>query len=129
METLDPPNAHRHPCAELQRFEADGAAGAVDILVEFPGAVFGGPERGDDKARIGALGQVFRLADDTLVPGQAEQVIDAVLLAPSHQLLAGEARVGAQQDVGARPALPDSREQPDQEPGGQRNRPRRARTD
>jgi hypothetical protein len=41
------------------------------------------------------------------VAGQPEHVVDAVLLAPSHQLLAAEAGIGAQQDAGARPRLAD----------------------
>ena len=41
------------------------------------------------------------------VLGQAEQEIDAVVLAPRHQRLAGKARIGAQQDAHLGPALAD----------------------
>jgi len=37
----------------------------------------------------------FELGDKPLVPGEAEQIIDAICLAPSHQLLAGKAGIGA----------------------------------
>ena len=39
--------------------------------------------------------------------GQAKEVIDAVQLAPMHQLFAGKPCVGAQQDAQARPAGAD----------------------
>ena len=46
------------------------------------------------------------------IAGEAEDVIDPVLLAPDHQRLAGEARIGAQNDPHLRPAGADLRHQP-----------------
>ena len=45
------------------------------------------------------------LGDQPRVLGQAEQEIDAVVLAPGHQRLAGKPRIGAQQDAHRGPAL------------------------
>ena len=69
------------------------------------------------KRRAGtALGQALGLgrgeivgdgADQALVAGEAEDVVDAVRLAPRHQLVAGKARIGAQQDLDPRPARAD----------------------
>jgi hypothetical protein len=44
------------------------------------------------------------LVDQARVAGQAEEVVDPMSLAPGHQRLAGEARVGAQDDLHFRPA-------------------------
>ena len=49
----------------------------------------------------------FELGDKPLVPGEAEQIIDAICLAPSHQLLAGKAGIGAQEDACLRPGGAD----------------------
>ena len=38
------------------------------------------------------------LGQEPAVAGETEDVVDAVRFAPGHQLLAGEARIGAQQD-------------------------------
>jgi hypothetical protein len=46
-------------------------------------------------------------ANQALVAGEAEDVIDRVRLAPRHPLVAGEARVGAQHDRDPRPACSD----------------------
>ena len=43
---------------------------------------------------------------------QAEQEVDAVVLAPRHQRLAGKARIGAQQDAHLRPAPADLGDDP-----------------
>ena len=51
----------------------------------------------------GQLG--FELGDQARVAGEAEDIVDPVRLAPSHQLVAGKARVGAQQDPHPRPSL------------------------
>ena len=48
------------------------------------------------------------LVEEPAVAGQAEEVIDALLLAPGHQLLAGEAEVGAEQDPYLGPAPADA---------------------
>ena len=54
------------------------------------------------------LGQwVLDLGQQAGVAGEAEDVVDAVGLAPAHQLVAGEARVGAQEDLDPWPALAD----------------------
>ena len=47
------------------------------------------------------------LRDQPRVVGQAEHEVDPVGLAPAHQRLAGEARVGAEQDAHPRPAGAD----------------------
>src|SRR5207253_2641227 len=47
------------------------------------------------------------LLDEAIVAGESEHVVDPVLLAPGHQDLAGEARVGPKQDAHPRPAGPD----------------------
>ena len=52
------------------------------------------------------------LADQARVARQAEDVIDPVGLAPDHQRLAGEARIGAQNDPDAGPAGADLRDDP-----------------
>src|SRR4051794_26650062 len=61
------------------------------------------------------------LLDEAIVAGKSEYVVDPVLLAPGHQDLAGEARVGPKQDAHPRPAGPD----PGNDPLDLRDRPRR----
>ena len=51
-------------------------------------------------------------ADQTLVAGEPEQVVDPVGFAPTHQRLAREARVGPQQDLDPRPTRPDPGDDP-----------------
>ncbi len=46
-------------------------------------------------------------ADQALVAREAEHIGDAVRLAPSHQGVAGKARIGAQEDLHPRPPGPD----------------------
>jgi hypothetical protein len=46
-------------------------------------------------------------ANQALVARQAEDVIDAVRLAPGHELVAGKARIGTQQDLHPRPTGAD----------------------
>jgi hypothetical protein len=46
-------------------------------------------------------------ANQALVAREAEDVVDAVRLAPSHELVAGKARIGAQEDLHPRPPGPD----------------------
>ena len=54
-------------------------------------------------------GQVgFELGGQTPVAGQAEDVVDAVCLAPRHQIVAGEAAVGAQQNLDPWPGRAES---------------------
>jgi hypothetical protein len=56
----------------------------------------------------GGAGQIgFELADQARVAGEAEDIVDPVRLAPGHKLLAGEARVRAQQDPDPRPRRAD----------------------
>ena len=45
-----------------------------------------------------------------LIAGEAENVVNAVGLAPGHQVLAAEARIRPKPDVDVRPALPDLRD-------------------
>ena len=47
-------------------------------------------------------------ADQALVAREAEDVVDAVRLAPSHELVAGKARIGAQQDLAPAASGPGS---------------------
>ena len=54
-------------------------------------------------------GQVsFELGDQTRVTGKAEDVVDPVGFAPSHQLVPGKTRVRAQHDLDPRPSLTNS---------------------
>ena len=52
------------------------------------------------------------LADQPRIARQTEQKVDAVGLAPAHQLLAAEAGIAAQQNAHARPARPNLRDDP-----------------
>src|SRR5262249_33056757 len=54
----------------------------------------------------------FDLGVEARVLGQAEQEIDAIVLAPSHQRLAGKARIGAQQNAHLGPAPADLGDDP-----------------
>jgi hypothetical protein len=56
-----------------------------------------------EQGRLGEFG--LDLADQPAVARQAEQEVDPVVLAPRHQLVAGKARIGAQQDTHLGPAL------------------------
>jgi len=67
-------------------------------------------------ARRTPVGEAFGLsggqlvgdgADQAVVAGEPEQIIDGIRLAPRHQLVPGKARIGAQDDLHARPAGPD----------------------
>jgi len=71
-------------------------------------AVQRAPENASKAARGAARGQALQLgcgqigsgrAAQARVAGEAEEVIDPVRLAPRHQLVAGKARVGTQQDL------------------------------
>jgi hypothetical protein len=46
-------------------------------------------------------------ADQTVVAGEAEEVIDAVGFAPAHQLVPGKARIGPEHDLHPWPAGAD----------------------
>ena len=46
------------------------------------------------------------------IPGQAEQEVDRVVLAPTHQGVASKPRIGPQQNAHARPALADAGDDP-----------------
>jgi hypothetical protein len=52
------------------------------------------------------------LCDEPAVLGQAKEEVDAIVLAPDHQRLAGETRIGTQQDAHLRPALADASDDP-----------------
>jgi hypothetical protein len=45
--------------------------------------------------------------DQALIARETEDVVDAVGLTPRHQLVAGKAGIGAQQDLDPRPTRPD----------------------
>src|SRR6516162_9512695 len=77
---------------------ADDPALAAPALEGSPGEVLEAPRR-----LGGALALLLRRAEvgldlgaEARVVGQAEQEIDAVVLAPRHQRVAGKARIGAQ---------------------------------
>ena len=75
------------------------------------------PEAPGRLARLAAfrasLGQLLAdPADQAVVAGQAEQIINPVRLAPCDQLLAAKAAVGAQQDPRPGPAGADLRDKP-----------------
>jgi hypothetical protein len=79
-------------------------------------AVERAPGEGGEAARGAALDQARGLghreivgdgADQALVAGEPKDVVDTVGLAPTHQRIAGKARVGPQQDLDPRPARPD----------------------
>jgi hypothetical protein len=55
---------------------------------------------------------VDNLANQSAIARQPKQKIDAVVLAPSHQPLAGKARIGAQHDAYSRPAAADLGDNP-----------------
>ena len=56
-------------------------------------------------AQLGRRGEFgSELADQSAIARQAEQKVDAVVLAPGHQPVAGKARIGAQQNTYCRPA-------------------------
>jgi hypothetical protein len=87
----------------------DHAPGPAPAVSRAPGEV-------GEAADRSPLGQALGLGereiagdrrDQALVAGETEDVIDAVGLAPAHQRLAREARIGAQQDRDPRPARPD----------------------
>ena len=62
------------------------------------------------RARLGPVQGRLQAGRKPRVARQAEDVVDPVVLAPSHQRLAGEARVGAEHDLHRRPTgadLPD----------------------
>ena len=52
------------------------------------------------------------LPDQPAVLRQTKQEIHRVVLAPSHQRLAGKARIGTKQDAHLRPALADAGDDP-----------------
>ena len=89
---------------------ADHAANTAPAVQRRPGEVAEAPRGLAARLALGAgirhLG--LDLADQAGVAGEAEQVIDAVDLAPGHQRLAGKAAVAAQQDAHARPTGTDA---------------------
>ena len=60
---------------------------------------------GTETLRLGKLTDECRL--QPAIARQAKHVVDAVRFTPTHQSVVGEAAVGAQDDVHARPALAD----------------------
>ena len=60
---------------------------------------------GGDEIKLGR-----NLADEPLVARQPEQEVNAIGLAPSHQVIPCEAAVGAQQDAHLRPPTPNLRD-------------------
>jgi hypothetical protein len=67
---------------------------------------------GSPRFRLGLRQFAADFADQTRIARQAEQEVDAVDLAPTHQLLAAEAGVAAKQNAHARPTRPDLRDDP-----------------
>ena len=74
---------------------------AAPTLARLPGEVLEAARRlFGPSAQLGGLGEFgLDLSDEPAVLGQAEQEIDAIVLAPGHQRLAGETRIGTQQDA------------------------------
>ena len=66
------------------------------------------PRGGTETLRLGKL--IDQCCLQAAIARQAEHVVDAVCLAPSHQLVVAEAAVGAQDDARARPFLADPRD-------------------
>ena len=96
------------PWAGARPWRPPGAAGSSCRACARRSRRSGGPGRPGPSSRprprpnLRAIG-----ADQALVAREAEDVIDAVRLAPGHQLVAGKARIGAQQDLHPRPARAD----------------------
>ena len=88
---------------------ADHAAAAAPAVARRPGEVLEAARRLSAGRALGrCLGQLAGdLGLQAHVPRQAEQVVDAVGLAPRHQRLAGEAGIGSQHDPDLRPAASD----------------------
>jgi hypothetical protein len=62
---------------------------------------------------LGGLGKLSRdLGDQPVILGQAEQVVDVVLFAPCHQIVAREPRIRPQQNAYLGPAPADLRNDP-----------------
>ena len=54
------------------------------------------------------LGELFGdRADQALVAGEAEEIIDPMVLAPGHELVPGKAEIRPQQDLDPGPVRPD----------------------
>ena len=72
----------------------------VGEVVELPGGLAG-------RGVLGRGGgeRFVDLGEQAGVAGEAEEVVDAVVFAPAHQLVAGEAGVRPQQDLDPGPAL------------------------
>jgi hypothetical protein len=83
-------------------FATPAVEGGIGEVVELPGRLAG-------RAMLG-LGGGERFVDLGQQAGgasEAEDVVDAVVFAPAHQLVAGEAGVRPQQDLDRGPALPN----------------------
>jgi hypothetical protein len=63
------------------------------------------PRAGTETLRLGKL--IDQCCLQAAIARQAKHVVDAVCLTPSHQLVVGEAAVGAENDARARPFLAD----------------------
>ena len=88
--------------ADNAPFAAPAVTRAIAEVTEHPGGLARG------QAQAPGLGTLF--AERGLQAGiacQTEHIIDAMLLAPPHQRLVGEAAVTAQNDAHARPRLAD----------------------
>ena len=88
---------------------------AAPTLERPPSEVFGSAapaSRRVGSARAAARSSVSDLGVEARVLGQAEQEVDAVILAPRHERVAGEARIGAQQDARLGPAPADLGDDP-----------------
>ena len=81
---------------------APGAApavqGGVEELLEAPGRLAGLGMLGGRDGQVG-----FELGDQAPIAREAEDIVDAIHLAPGHQLVPSKARIGTQQDLDPRP--------------------------
>src|SRR6516162_9687205 len=85
---------------------ADDAARPAPAIQRRPGKVLEAPCRLAGLLAVLARGGQFGSdrRREARILGQAEEEVDAIVLAPMHQLLAGKPGIGAQQDTHPRPA-------------------------
>ena len=83
-------------------FAAPAVEGGIGEVVELAGRLAGCGVLG-----LGAGKRFVDLGHQAGVAGEAEDVADAIIFAPAHQLVAGEAKIRPQQDLDPGPALTD----------------------
>jgi hypothetical protein len=110
LSRLQPTRYHKisHNPIAIKRLFVDhdpafAAPGAACPILELP-EVSRRPAAPAPALRLGPSELTFDLSDQPLVLLQPEHEIDAVRLAPGHQLVAGKATVGAQYNAHVRPA-------------------------